>query len=112
MRPPTAPRLVYRVVQRDPPTADDFTAPEQAGAPPPWRQAVDPRLLSGVSVTATESQAKRLARRFPALGAYVAEIELPPTARIERTLKRRGHFTVWADPEDLVRSVRRVIALA
>lgn len=61
---------------------------------------------------ATERQTMKLARRYRSIGMYVAELELPSSAMIERTLKTRGHHTLWADPEELRRSVRRVILVS
>ena len=60
---------------------------------------------------ATERQAVARARRYPWLGTYVAKLELPSSIRIERTLRTRGHHTVWADPDELLRAVLRVIRL-
>lgn len=52
-----------------------------------------------------------MARRYPALGSFIAEVRLPTGARSERTLRRRGHFTVWGDPDELLDGVQRVTAV-
>lgn len=111
MRQSTRPRIVFRIVRHDPPVPEDFTPASSAGAPPHARRAVDPRLSTGISVLATERQALARARRYPGLGTYVAELELPANVPVERTLRTRGHHTVWADPDELLRAVRRVIRL-
>ena len=54
-------------------------------------------------------QARELARRFPRLGRYAAELLIPEGARIERTGDITGHHTVWADADDLVNWVVRVV---
>lgn len=70
---------------------------------------VDPRLALGISVFATLRQALAMVRRYPGLGSFVAEIQLPQDAVIERTLRRRGHYTVWGDPDQLLRGIRRTV---
>jgi hypothetical protein len=66
-------------------------------------------LVLGVSVFAQLEQDRRHARRY-SLGAFVAEIALPPDIEVRRTQRRTaGHFTVWADPEKLRERVQRVV---
>jgi hypothetical protein len=66
-------------------------------------------LVLGISVFAQLEQARRHARRY-SLGAFVAEIELAPDIEIRRTRRRTaGHFTVWADPDELRERVQRVL---
>ena len=71
--------------------------------PRPLRQNVhlNPRLqelASGISVWATQAQARRAAREFPKLGRYIARLEIidDDSPRVEKTLGR-GHYTVWGD---------------
>jgi len=47
---------------------------------------------------------------FPRLGAYVARLEIPAGVRVEPTLWL-GHYTVWADPDDLLGWVTEVSAI-
>ena len=56
---------------------------------------------------ATETQARNQARDFPLLGSYIARLDVPDDApvRAERTLRTRGHHTLWADPQALLRYV-------
>jgi hypothetical protein len=64
-----------------------------------------------VSVNATEAQARRRARQYPLLGAYIARIEIPPAAavRIERMTRIPGHYTIWASSADLLGFVVAVV---
>ncbi len=58
----------------------------------------------------TLAQARRKARGIPELGEFVAEVAVPSgsVARVERTLGP-GHYTVWAEPLDLLRWVASVL---
>ncbi len=104
-------RIFYRVVKTDPPTLDDFTSTAAKGRPlrDPSPEAC--RLWDRLSVNATEAQARRRVRQFPALGAYIARLELPdaPPVQIERTTRIPGHYTLWGDPVVLLRCVVAVV---
>lgn len=101
------PCVVYRVVRTDPPAKRDFLSPAALG-----RRFADPRqreLADGISVFATEVQARRQARRYQ-LGGHIAELHLPRSCEIRRTLRRTaGHHTVHADADALLASVVRVV---
>ncbi len=107
------PHRLYRIVEHDPPTLEDFMSDEDLGEPPPEdadRQTL--RMWRGISVFATEAQARAKATRLP-LGDYIAEVEVPPGAdlKIERTggKRARGHHTLWARPEEIARWVTSVV---
>ncbi len=57
-------------------------------------------------------QARRKARAFPAIGAFIAEVEIPEDARvvIERT-RGAGHYTVWGNPSELLAHVISVVRI-
>lgn len=111
MRQRPRPELVYRLVRHDPPIQEDFMPPSLAGLVGQGTKAVDPQLLTGISVLATQRQAAALARQYPGLGLFIAEVRLPAGARAERTLRRRGHYTVWGDPGELLDGIQRVIGV-
>ena len=101
----------YRVVRSDPPKLDDFTSQKAKGilmARPDPQVAL---LWDGISVYATETQARRRATVLPHLGTYIAELAVsesdPITAR--RTGTSQGHHTLWGDPADLLNRVTRVV---
>jgi hypothetical protein len=107
------PRTFYRIVhdaaieQLDP---DDFTSDAARGEEPPDDPELR-RLHDGISVFATEAQAMNKARDYPFLGRYVARLEVPDDApfRIERTLRSRGHHTMWGDPVEIRRCAVAVV---
>lgn len=112
MRQRPSPEFVYRIIRHDPPTREDFLPPSLAGAVGERTRTIDPRLFTGISTFRTARQAAAVARRYPGLGSFIAEVRLPPGVRSERTLRRRGHFTVWGDPDELLDGVQRVIGVA
>jgi hypothetical protein len=59
------------------------------------------RIAAGVSCFEAPDQARAMARRYPRLGRFVAEIYIPDddcAIEVVRTLNTPGHFTVWASP--------------
>lgn len=77
---------------------------------------IDPAMLplwDGLSVFDTEQRSRSKAQAFPALGGWIAELELPEGGpiRFERTTRSRGHYTVWGSARAVCRSVVRVIVV-
>ena len=98
-------RTFYRIVRSDPPALRDFTSNAARGLPLRDESEEMRRLWDGISVYATEGQARNKARQFPYLGRYLARLEIPERARVrvERTIRNgRGHHTLWGDPADLL----------
>ncbi len=96
-------RTFYRIVQTDPPTPHDLLSNQAKG-----RIAVGTLTAkrqeqwNGLSVFATEAQAKRRARDRPRLGAFVTEREVPDdgSIRYERTSPGTpGHCTLGGTPQ-------------
>jgi hypothetical protein len=77
------------------------------GMKPPDDRPETLRVWSGISVYATAVQARRMARRYRGHGDYIATIRVfeGGPIRIERTLARPGHHTLWARPEELLAAV-------
>jgi hypothetical protein len=76
-------RTFYRIVKHNPPTLQDFMSFQELGRQP--RHPTDPEVLrrwDKVSVWGSEQQARRLAKRFPRLGAYIAKLDLPDDSTI------------------------------
>jgi hypothetical protein len=102
----------YRIVQADPPTADDFMSDVARGRPPRSAEPDVVRLASGLSVFATLPQARAKAHQYSFLGTHIAAIELHEggSIRWQRTLPRsRGHHTVWGAPAELLQAVVAVV---
>lgn len=95
----------YRIVRTDPPSLHDFLSAQQLGKRSPGNDPELQRLQDGLSVYATLAQARRKARASPALGSYVATLDIPDDAHViyERTLTSSGHHTLWGDAALLCR---------
>jgi len=99
------PRILYRLVQTDPPSLQDFLSHEVLGISPRrplsrreqdrWRGVSHQDSLDSAHIKGTES---------PWLGRYIAEVRIPDSGavRTEQTGRDLSHFTVWADPADLL----------
>jgi hypothetical protein len=103
----------YRIVKSGSPTLQDFTSAAARGMAlnlPPDIQ----RLHSGVSAYRTLRQAAAKARRYPALGSFVAVLNIPVGSAIlfERTTQQRGHFTLWSEPEIFLSRVVAVVPVS
>lgn len=108
-----AARTFWRIVRSNPPDQRSFLSHAALGIPVQTLNAEAVRQSEGVSVFATESQARRPARRHPALGAWLAELRLTEDTSVEiaRTRGAPGHHTIWGDPDVLLACVGRVVAV-
>jgi hypothetical protein len=97
----------YRIALTDPATLYDFTSDEALGIPAIDDDPERLRLRRGISVYATESQARRKAVDYPHLGRYIAVLSIPDQGAIpfERTTRSRGHHTLWGDPTEIMSHV-------
>ncbi len=105
--------VFYRIVRTDPPTEADFVSDRERNRPRPADPAVD-RLMDGFSAFATEAQARRMGRRLPIPGRFIAVVEVAETQgsasiQYERTLETAGHYTLWGDPAAILERVSSVI---
>jgi hypothetical protein len=103
--------VLYRIVLTDPPSHADFLSEASRGITRRVRPEYE-RLRSGVSVFDTEERARQRAAKWPWLGGFIAELDLPDeggSIRYERTTDSRGHYTLWGQPEDLTGRVVRVV---
>jgi hypothetical protein len=107
---PLQPAILYRIVRENPPTDRDFTSKAALGLVDADADPEVQRLESGLSMYRTLAQARRKARAFPFLGAYIAVVRLDPSddVRVERTTSSAGHYTVWGEASVLL---RRVVAV-
>ena len=97
----------YRIARSDPPTTDDFVSLLAKGIQVRTDDPESLRLHSGISVSATEQQARTRARDMPWLGSYIAQLVIPETGpiRFARTLRVRGHHTLWGAPDSILACV-------
>src|SRR6185437_12369500 len=104
------PGSFYRTVKNNPPARDDFLSYERLGKPMP-RSEEQIRRWRGVSTFETPDQARRIAANNPGQGAFIAVVAIPADGRItyERTGKTTGHYTLWGDPDEMVRCVISVM---
>lgn len=104
--------IFYRIVKSNPPTEEDFLSYAALGIS--VRDPTDEETLllaSGVSVFATEPQARGRARARPDLGAYVARLDIPDDGSVQPRRGHRGHHTIWAEPRQLLAWVQDVVAV-
>jgi len=102
--------LLYRLVKHNPPLHEDMYSYKLLGIP--LLAVSESRLWDGLSCYNTESQARRRARSLHGY-RFIAVLEIPEdgNVRYERTGRDRGHYTIWADVEVLLRAVQQVIPL-
>jgi hypothetical protein len=104
-------RRFYRLIRSHASTIDDFLSNKAKGIPMARPDPEVALLWDGISVYATETQARNQARAKPWLGSFIAELILserdPFTVR--RSGTGRGHHTLWGEPAELNARVVRVI---
>jgi hypothetical protein len=104
-----AERVLYRIVKTDPPTLSDFLSNRERGLARRENETKD--VWGGLSHYDTIERAAKTARRFPSIGTFVAAVRLADDEfRIEQTF-RRGHYTVWGDPQALLDAVQFVVPI-
>jgi hypothetical protein len=104
---------LFRLVKSGRPTEADFISNYALGLPLRHDTPETRRLWTGLSAFDTESRARRMGRRYPWLGSYIAELLIPADAGIrwERTTATRGHFTIWGSAADVLACVVRVVPI-
>lgn len=97
---PASGEVVYRVVAGDPLTVRDFKSNRDKGEAQRWVRAGESSLeYLGISVFATEAQARAVVERFPKIGSRIAAVTLSEDMRFARTRRTPGHHTAWGSPE-------------
>ncbi len=103
----------HRLVRSNPPSLRDFMSQKALGLPLRNERFRD--IWDGVSVQQTLLQARKLNETFRKNPCtWIAILEIPETAdiRFKRTTDQIGHYTLWAEPEELIRYVREVVEIA
>jgi hypothetical protein len=99
-------------VKTNPPGPIDFASNRLKGLAPRGIEKQHLRLHDGISVYASRSQTEETARRFPALGSYIAELQLPDHGEFEaEPTLRPGHYTLWGQPDLLTEFVVTIVLI-
>ena len=106
------PGTFYRIIRNDAPSRLDFLPAAALRKPPPKDPRLRPLWETGISVYATEQQARKKAKSWEPdypLGMYLARLEISDDAQItiEKTLGA-GHYTLQGEPELLMACVTEV----
>ena len=93
------PLRLHRLLQTEQPAQADFMSKAHLGIPCPVSDPEVQARWTGLSLFGSEEQARRVSRRLPMLGSYIAALEIPPGAgaRAEPTTGP-GHDTLGGDP--------------
>jgi hypothetical protein len=103
------PYRFYRIVGTNPPGEIDFSSNKAKGLPPRGPELVDPELHDDISVWDSREGAVRTVRRYPKIGAFIAELVIPDDATVRfRQTGDPGHYSIWAEPQDLLALVTGV----
>ena len=80
-------------------------------------EVTDPAVHHGLSMYAQLERAAHVARRYPRLGAFVAEVSIPDSDT-EIAIRRSGddptdsHYTIWGDPVVCLRYVTSIVSVS
>jgi hypothetical protein len=98
-QPGERPHHLYRILRSERPTEDDFKSKLHLGIPCPVPDPEVQQRWTGLSLFGSEEQARRVVRRLPMLGSYIAALDIPPGAgmRAEPTTGP-GRYTLGGDP--------------
>lgn len=105
-------RILYRIVEHNPPTQDDMRSYQELGIPLRVNTSEASRRASGISLFDTLQRARELAAGPPWRGAgFIVELKIPADApvMIERTGRQRGHHTLWGAPDAILSYITRVL---
>jgi hypothetical protein len=90
--------LVYRIVERCPPAANDFRSYEALGKPYDRRDFFKG---TGVSMHTSKTRSARIARTY-GVGAAIAALDVRHLSVVWARTGGRDHITVWAPAEVLL----------
>ena len=104
--------IFYRVVLTRPPSEFDLRSDRERG----YAKPTDPTRADewdGISVFATESQARRKAPIALARGTFIAAIDVSEGGpiRYERRGKTKGHYILWGDARVMLDHVVSVVPM-
>lgn len=101
--------ILYRIAWTNPPTLRDMLSQAALGKRPREDDPVTLRRWQGISLFDTAERARHVGKRFPWNGnAYIATLAITPGQfQLEQT-GRRGHYTLWGEPHDILATVTDV----
>ena len=104
-------RSFYRLIRSNPSTLDDYLSNKAKGIPMARPDPEVALLWDGISVYATENQARNQAKGKPWLGSHIAEIVISDRDPVQfrRTGTGRGHHTLWGEAAQLRARERRIM---
>ena len=93
------PLRLHRILKTERATEADFLSKAHLGIPCPISDPEVQRRWGGLSLFGSEEQARRVSRRLPMLGAYIAALEIPPDAGAHaEPTSGPGLYTLGGDP--------------
>jgi len=102
------PQSLFHIIKHAAPTSTDFLSGVQKGQKKP-NDPTKERYWYGFSAFDTLEGARSLARRFPKLGDFIAEIAVIGSAGVQYEQSfGTGHYTVWAAPDTCIQNVVRI----
>lgn len=99
---------VFRVLKGAEAVRDDFRSDLARGKRPRDTSSDALTRHHGFSVWRTERQARTVASRFPKLGPYIAEVELPPGATLLPFRDAPDHLTAFGEADAFVQAVVQI----
>jgi hypothetical protein len=104
-------RTFFRITRANPPTVQDFLSNTARRRRPPRYDPETLRLWTGISVFDTEDSAREQARDFPAIGQFIAAVQVAVGGAVhyEQTSSNRHHYTLWGDAGLLLAQVLAVV---
>jgi hypothetical protein len=110
------PLIAYRIVKilnrNDPALLDAFRSNYELGAHPRGLETESALIHLGLSMYLRPEMAVATARRWPRIGAYIAQVQLVHGKGFcwARTAQP-GHITVWGRPSQLIKSVADILPM-
>jgi hypothetical protein len=103
----------YRIVKSNPPMLADFLSQRSLGRPLRRDTPEMRRSWEGVSVYDTLEAARETALRYPRIGEFIAEVQIPDNGPVgfEQTLADPHHYHMHGEPSDMLAMVFRVVSV-
>lgn len=101
--------VLFRITWTDPPTVRDMLSQAALGKQPREDDPETLRRWRGISLFDSAERARSVGKRFPWNGnAFIATLTIPAGRFLIEQTGRRGHYTLWGDPRDILATVTDV----